>query len=72
MRTQTTPSLSPDFRGGNGMAVARDARASGRPAKPSPTHRAETSNDHNHNTESDSYDDGLVHGHLWAMSSTVR
>lgn len=28
---------------------------------------------HNHDkTERDDHDDGLVHGHFWAMSSTVR
>ncbi len=71
MRIQTTPNFSPDGLGGNGVAVARDARASGRPTQPAPTHRrAEPSNDRN--DDSDNRDDGLVHGHFWAMSSTIR
>ncbi len=71
MRTQMTPNFSPDGLGGNGVAVARDARASGRQAQPTqPPRRAESSNDHH--ADYDRYDDGLVHGHFWAMSSTVR
>ncbi len=71
MRTHTTPNFSPDGPGGNGVAVARDARASGRPTQPTPNNRrAEPSNDRAIDT--DQHDDGLVHGHFWAMSSTVR
>jgi hypothetical protein len=71
MRTHTTPNFSPDGLGGNGVAVARDARDSGRPTNPTTHHRrAEPS--HDRNNDFDRYDDGLVHGHFWAMSSTVR
>ncbi|MGE4482108.1 hypothetical protein [Acidocella sp.] len=71
MRNQTTPSFSPDGLGGNGVVVARDARTSGRSSHPAPTHRRAESS-HDHNADFDNYDDGLVHGHFWAMSSTVR
>lgn len=71
MRSQTTPHFSPDGLGGNGVAAVRDARSSGRPFQSSPIQpRAETARDRN--VESDQFDDGLVHGHFWAMSSTVR
>ncbi|HTQ70219.1 MAG TPA: hypothetical protein VMH92_01825 [Acidocella sp.] len=71
MRTQMTPSFSPNGLGGNGVAVARDARATGRPTQPTPTpRRAESSDDRN--ADFDRHDDGLVHGHFWAMSSTIR
>ena len=71
MRNQTTPCFSPDGLGGNGVVVARDARASGRSPQPTPTHRRAESS-HERHADFDNYDDGLVHGHFWAMSSTVR
>lgn len=71
MRTHTTPSFSPDGLGGTGVAVARDTRASARSPQPTQApRRAESA--HDHNADFDRYDDGLVHGHFWAMSSTVR
>lgn len=71
MRNPITQTFSPDGLGGNGVVVARDARSGGRPNQPTQTHRrAESSNDRN--DDFDNYDDGLVHGHFWAMSSTVR
>ncbi|WP_298214994.1 hypothetical protein [Acidocella sp.] len=70
MRIQTTPNFSPDGLGGNGAAV-RDAGFGSRAPQPSSTrHRVEPAYDRQP-AEND-HDDGLVHGHFWAMSSTVR
>ncbi|MDE2318449.1 MAG: hypothetical protein KGK02_01980 [Rhodospirillales bacterium] len=64
MRAQTTPSVSP---GGNAVAAARGTSSlQSHPAQP---RRTEPSNDRD---DFNRYDDGLVHGHFWAMSSTVR
>lgn len=42
----------------------------GQVAVPMPGH--DHTNRYNHKADHDEYDDGLVHGHFWAMSSTVR
>ena len=68
MRTQPTPSVSRNGRGVNAVAAVRGASPlQSHPAQP---RRAESSNDYD--ADFDHYDDGLVHGHLWAMSSTIR
>ena len=68
MRTQPTPSISSGGRGGNGVAVARRASLlQSHPAQPSRVEPA-----HDRDADFDRYDDGLVHGHFWAMSSTIR
>ncbi|MBU6420275.1 MAG: hypothetical protein KGQ79_11210 [Proteobacteria bacterium] len=68
MRFQTTPSLSPNGLG-NGAVVARDAHPYQHLSVPAPR-GAEPSRDRE--AKEDHHDDGLVHGHFWAMSSTVR
>ena len=69
MRCQTTPSFSPHGAGGSSVAAVRDSNfRSGQPAQA--RHVAEPSQAHR--PQDDNHDDGLVHGHFWAMSSTVR
>ncbi len=68
MRTQPTPSVSFGRRGGNDVVAARGTSLLlSHPTQPS---RGEPA--HDRDADFDRYDDGLVHGHFWAMSSTIR
>lgn len=56
----------------NGCHLTQEGRNSergrGQAAMPGHDHTER----YNHKIDNDDYDDGLVHGHFWAMSSTVR
>ncbi len=67
MRAHTTPNSLPGGSGANGRNLAR--RTSPLPNRTAQPQCEEPANDRD---DFDHYDDGLVHGHFWAMSSTVR
>lgn len=65
MNMQNSRHLTQDGRNGTGPQGH-----CGQGGAPVPGH--ERADRHNHTADQDGYDDGLVHGHFWAMSSTVR
>ncbi len=67
MRNQPASNFSPKGLGRNNAVVAPDPR----PYLPVQSHR-HTDFYPGCNAEDAGHDDGLVHGHFWAMSSTVR
>ncbi|MBB5373603.1 hypothetical protein [Acidocella aromatica] len=68
MRIQLFPTFSHDGFGGH--AVAQSQREAGN-AVVAAQAQAQRRDEENR-TEHRDHDDGLVHGHFWAMSSTVR
>jgi hypothetical protein len=65
MRSFTTPTFSPDGIGGDKAAVASVSRMTLRAADEA--ERMEPGRN-----AADEFDDGLVHSHAWAKTSTTR
>ncbi len=70
MRHQLTPTFSPDGFGGH--AAAQRQREAGNAAVIQALNAAKEARHDTARPEHRDYDDGLVHGHYWAKTSTTR
>lgn len=70
MRIQLFPTFSPDGFGGH--AVAQSQREAGNAVVAAQAQAQAQRRNEETRAEQRDHDDGLVHGHFWAMSSTVR
>ena len=71
MRHQLSPAFSLEGFGGHAAAQSQREAGNAVVAAQSQSNTKETRHD-NSRAEYRDYDDGLVHGHFWAMSSTTR
>jgi len=71
MRHQLFPTFSPDGIGGHAAAQRQREAGNAVVAAQLRGNTKDTSQD-NSRAEQRDYDEGLVHGHFWAMSSTTR
>lgn len=70
MRNQLSPTLSLDGFGGHAMAQSQ--REAGNAVVAAQMQAQARRRDEETRAEQRDHDDGLVHGHFWAMSSTIR
>lgn len=68
MRNQLSPTFSPNGFGGHAVAQSQREASNAVVAAQTQARRR----DEETRAEQRDHDDGLVHGHFWAMSSTVR